>query len=131
MGQQGEIHPGDVSKGQAGLGTLFIWHPDDPKDYGSLDFEDGALFIDLAEGSHDALVLDSETKCANVVGGTLSVNLLSGYQPKLGAKWEIIKGTVPATGEGFETIKDATGKGYKYSAKPEGNNWVLELVGKP
>jgi hypothetical protein len=131
VGQQGEIHPGDVSKGQVGLGTLFIWHPDDPKDSGSLDFEDGALFIDLAEGSHDALVLDSETKCANVVGGTLSVNLLNRYQPKLGAKWEIIKGTVPATGEGFEAIKDATGKGYKYSAKPEGNNWVLELVGKP
>ena len=131
VGQQGEIHPGDVSKGQAGLGTLFIWHPDDSKEYGSLDFEDGALFIDLAEGSHDALVLDSETKCANVVGGTLSVNLLNGYQPKLGAKWEIIKGTAPATGEGFETIKDATGKGYKYSAKPDGDNWVLELVGKP
>ena len=131
VGQQGEIHPGDVTKGQAGLGTLFIWHPDDSKEYGSLDFEDGALFIDLTEGSHDALVLDSETKCTNVVGGTLSVNLLNGYQPKLGAKWEIIKGTVPATGEGFENIKDATGKGYKYSAKPDGDNWVLELVGKP
>jgi hypothetical protein len=131
VGQQGEIHPGDVSKGQAGLGTLFIWHPDDSKEYGSFDFEDGALSIDLAEGSHDTLVLDSETKCANVVGGALSVNLLNGYQPKPGAKWEIIKGTVPATGEGFETIKDATGKGYKYSAKPDGNNWVLELVGKP
>jgi hypothetical protein len=131
VGQGGEIHPGDISKGQVGLGTLFIWHPDDPKEYGSFDFEDGALSIDLAEGSHDEVVLGSETKCANVVGGTLNVNLLNGYQPKVGAKWEIIRGTVPATGEGFETIKDATGKGYKYSAKADGNSWVLELAGKP
>ena len=130
VAQGGEIHPGDVSKGKGGVGTLVIWHPDDPKDYGSLEFEDGTLFIDLAEGSHDALIFDSENKCANVVGGTLSVNLPKGYQPKLGTKWEIIKGTVPATGEGFETIKDATGGGYKYSAKPDGNNWVLELIGK-
>jgi hypothetical protein len=130
VGDGGEIHPGDVSKGQ-GLGTLVIWHPEDAKDYGSFDLEDGTLFIDLAEGSHDALAFDSENKAANVVGGTLSVNLLNGYQPKLGTKWEIIKGTVPASGQGFETVKDATGKGFKYSAKPYGDNWVLELIGKP
>ncbi len=65
------------------------------------------------------------------MGGTLRVNLLNGYQPKLGARWAIIKGTIPAGGEGFETVVDATGKGYKYSVKADGNNWVLELVGKP
>jgi len=61
----------------------------------------------------------------------LSVNLLDGYRPRVGAKWEIIKGTAPATGQGFESIQDATGKGYRYSAKPVGNNWVLEVVSAP
>ena len=131
VGQEGEIHPGDRAKGRPAPGTLFLWHPDDAKEYGSLDFEDGTLVVDLAQATHDAVVLESENKSANVVGGTLRVNLLGGYQPKLGTRWEIIKGTAPATGEGFETIADATGKGYKYSAKPDGNNWVLELIGKP
>jgi hypothetical protein len=130
VGQGGEIHPGDGSKGRPAAGTLFLWHPDDSKEDGSLEFENGTLFIDLEETGHDAVVLDSETKCANIVGGTLNVNLLNGYQPKVGTRWEIIKGTVPAAGGGFKTIKDATGKGYRFSAKPEGNNWVLELVGK-
>ena len=131
VGQEGEVRPGDLTKGASGLGTLVIWHPDDAKDHGSFEFENGTLFIDLAEGSHDSLVLDSESKAANIMGGTLRVNLLNGYQPKLGARWAIIKGTIPAGGEGFETVVDATGKGYKYSAKADGNNWVLELVGKP
>ena len=131
VGQEGEIHPGDVSREVAITGDLVIWHNDDSKDGGSLQFEDGTLFIDLAEASNDALVFGSANKLANVTGGTLSVNLLGKYQPKLGAKWDIIKGSVPATGQGFETIEDATGRGYKYSAKPVGNNWVLELVATP
>ena len=92
---------------------------------------DGTLYIDLAETSHDAVVFESENKYANIEGGTLSVNLLDGYRPRVGAKWEIIKGTAPATGEGFESVQDATGKGYRYSAKPVGNNWVLEVVSAP
>jgi hypothetical protein len=86
---------------------------------------------DLAEKTHDAVVLDSENKCANVTGGTLRVDLLGGYKPRVVAKWKIIRGTVPATGEGFEKVEDATGKGYKYSAKPVENDWVLELVSAP
>jgi hypothetical protein len=131
VGQGGEIRPGDVSKGETGIGTLFVWHPDDGDDYGSFDFEDGTLYIDLAQGAHDAVVLASKNKCANVVGGTLSVNLRSGYQPKVGERWEIIKGTVQAQGEGFDSVIDATGKGLKYSVQRDGDNWVLELMGKP
>jgi hypothetical protein len=131
VAQGGEIRPGDVSKEKAGVGTLVIWHPDDGKHHGSFDLEDGTIFIDLAEGSQDSLVFNSENKEANIVGGILSVNLLNGYQPRAGTKWEIIKGTIPAGGKGFKTIVDATGKGFKYSAKPHGDNWVLELVGKP
>jgi hypothetical protein len=131
VGEEGEIHPGDVSKEQQSAGNMFIWHPNDSKDYGSLNFGGGTLFIDVAEKSNDALVLDAENRCANVTGGTLRVNLLEGYKPKVGAKWKIIRGTVPATGEGFETVEDATGKGYKYSAKPVANDWVLELVSAP
>jgi len=33
--------------------------------------------------------------------------------------------------EAFESIKDAVNKGYRYSAMPVGNNWVLEVVGAP
>ena len=66
-----------------------------------------------------------------MTGGTLRVNLLEGYKPKVGSKWKIIRGTVPATGEGFETVEDASGKGYKYAAKPVGNDWILELVAAP
>jgi hypothetical protein len=131
VGERGEIHPGDVSKAQPSAGELFVWNPDDPKEYGSLNFEGGTLFIDIAGKSNDALILDSENKCGTVTGGTLRVNLLGGYKPKVGAKWKIIRGTVPATGEGFETVQDATGKGFKYSAKPVGNDWVLELVSAP
>jgi hypothetical protein len=131
VGEQGEIHPGDVSKAQRSAGDLFVWNPDDPQEYGSLNFEGGTLFIDIAEKAHDALVLNSENKCANVTGGKLRVDLLDGYKPRVGAKWKIIRGTVPATGEGFEKVEDATGKGYKYSAKPVENDWVLELVSAP
>ena len=49
----------------------------------------------------------------------------------MGAKWEIIKGTAPAEGSGFEAIMDATGKGYRYAASPVGNNWVVEVIGVP
>jgi hypothetical protein len=131
VGEEGEIHPGDVSRAQPSVGELFVWDPDDPEEYGSLNFEGGTLFIDLAEKAHDALVLDSENKCANVTGGTLRVGLPDGYRPKAGSKWKIIRGTVPATGEGFEKVEDASGKGYKYSAKPVENDWVLELVSAP
>ena len=131
VGEEGEIHPGDVSKDQQSAGNMFIWHPNDSKDYGSLNFGGGTLFIDVAEKSNDALVLDAENRCANVTGGTLRVNLLEGYKPKVGSKWKIIRGTVPATGEGFETVEDASGKGYKYAAKPVGNDWILELVAAP
>ena len=131
IGEQGEIHPGDVSRRQRSVGDLFIWHPNDSKEYGSLNFESGTLFVDLAAKTYDAVVLDSENKCANVTGGTLRVDLLDGYRPRVGAKWKIIRGTVPATGEGFEAIVDATGKGYKYSATPVGNDWILEAVGAP
>ncbi len=131
VGDQGEIHPGDVSRAQRSAGDLFVWKPDDSKEYGSLNFEGGTLFIDIADKAHDALVLDSENKCANVTGGKLRVDLLDGYKPRVGAKWKIIRGTVPATGEGFETVEDGTDKGYKYSAKPVGNDWVLELVSAP
>jgi hypothetical protein len=128
VGQQGEIHPGDVAREVAATGNLVIGHPADSKDGGSLQFEDGTLFIDLAEASHDALNFASENMFANVTGGTLSVNLLGNYRPKLGAKWDIIRGSAPATGQGFETIEDATGRGYRYTAKPIGNNWVLEVI---
>ena len=77
VGEQGEIHPGDFSREQHSAGDLVIWHPDDSKDYGSLKFENGTLFIDLAAKTHDALVFDSENKCANVTGGTLSVICLT------------------------------------------------------
>jgi hypothetical protein len=131
VGSQGELRPGDVSRERPAAGELLVWRRDDPKDHGGLEFEDGTLYIDVAEKSHDALTFDSENKYANVVGGALSVNLLNGYRPKVGTKWEIIRGTAPATGQGFETIEDASGKGYRYSARPVGNNWVLEVVGAP
>jgi hypothetical protein len=131
VGEQGEIRPGDVSKDQRSAGDLFVWNPDDPEEYGSLNFEGGTLFIDIAEKANDTLVLNSENKCANVTGGKLRVDLLDGYKPRVGAKWKIIRGTVPATGAGFERVEDGTGKGYKYSAKRVGNDWVLELVSAP
>jgi hypothetical protein len=131
VGQDGEIHPGDFSPQEPAAGSLLVWHPEDFKDAGSVEFQDGTLFIDLAAESNDALILDSDNKAANVNGGILSVNLLNGYKPKPGATWNIIIATAPATGQGFEQIEDATGQGYEYSAKPIGNNWVLELVAAP
>jgi hypothetical protein len=131
VGQDGEIHPGDLSPQEPAAGSLLVWHPEDFKDAGSVEFQDGTLFIDLAAESNDALILDSDNKAANVNGGILSVNLLNGYKPKPGATWKIIIATAPATGQGFEQIEDATGQGYEYSAKPIGNNWVLELVAAP
>ena len=129
--QDGEIHPGDLSPQEPAAGSLLVWHPEDFKDAGSVEFQDGTFFIDLAAESNDALILDSDNKAANVNGGILSVNLLNGYKPKPGATWNIIIATAPATGQGFEQIEDATGQGYEYSAKPIGNNWVLELVAAP
>ena len=131
VGQEGEIHPGDISQGEPAIGELLVWHRDDFKDAGSLKFEDGTLSVDLAERDHDSLVFDSENKVANVTGGTLSVNLLNNYKPKIGEKWEIIRGTAPAEGEGFESIEDDTGEGYEYSATRVGNNWVLEVTATP
>ena len=131
VGQEGEIHPGDTSREDPATGDLLVWRRDDFEDNGSLEFEDGTLFIDLAEGNHDSLVFDSENKVANISGGTLSVNLLNDYKPKVGTKWDVIKGTAPATGQGFESIEDATGEGYEYSAAPVGNNWVLEVTATP
>ena len=131
VGVEGELRPGDVSRERPSTGELILWRPNDPQEKGGMEIEDGTLYIDLAETSHDAVVFESENKYANIEGGTLSVNLLDGYRPRVGAKWEIIKGTAPATGEGFESVQDATGKGYRYSAKPVGNNWVLEVVSAP
>jgi autotransporter-associated beta strand protein len=131
VGQDGEIHPGDLSAQEPAIGSLLIWHPEDFKDDGSLEFQDGALCIDLAAEGSDRLILDSDNKAANINGGILRVNLLNGYQPKPGATWDIIVGTAPATGQGFEQIEDVTGQGYEYSAKPIGNKWVLELVTAP
>ncbi len=131
VGQEGEIHPGDVLKGESAIGDLYIWHRDDAKDHGSLEFADGTLFVDLSEEGHDGLILDSENKSAHVAGGTLSVKLLNNYKPRLGSRWNIIRGTAPATGQGFEAIEDASRKGYKYSARPVNNDWVLELIATP
>ena len=131
VGAGGELRPGDISKGRPGTGELTLWPEGDPNGKGGLEFEDGTLYIDLAGSSHDALIFGSEDKHANVEGGILRVNLLEGYRPKVGAKWEIIKGTAPAEGSGFEAIMDATGKGYRYAASPVGNNWVVEVIGVP
>ncbi|HEY5814337.1 MAG TPA: hypothetical protein VIT23_16990, partial [Terrimicrobiaceae bacterium] len=57
VGDQGEIRPGDVSKTQPLAGDLCVWNADDSKEYGSLNFQGGTLYIDLAEKAHDALVL--------------------------------------------------------------------------
>jgi hypothetical protein len=128
VGAGGEVRPGDVSKGRPAIGELTIWPEGDPNGTGSLEFEDGTLFVDLATSSHDAVVFGSEDKSAHVEGGTLHVNLLNEYRPRVGAKWEIIKGTAPASGPGFESIVDGSGRGYHYVARPIRNSWVLELV---
>ena len=131
VGQGGEIHPGDVTA-QPQIGELRFWEPSDDQRPGSLEFQEGTLFIDLAAGGrHDALRLDSFAKAVNVNGGTLRVNRLNGYAPPLGATWDIMVGTAPASGRGFDAIVDASGTGYRYAATAVGDKWVLKVIAVP
>jgi hypothetical protein len=131
VGQGGEIHPGDVTKTPQ-IGELRFWEPGDDQRPGSIEFQEGTLFIDVAaNGQHDALRLASPGKAAHVDGGTLRVNRLDGYAPPLGTTWEIMSGTAPASGRGFDAIVDAGGKGYRYAATPVGDKWVLKVTGAP
>ena len=110
---------------------LRLWEPNGGDRAGSLRVEDGTLAFDVTANAHDQLILESENKEAIVVGGSLRVNLLNGFTPKVGASWDIISGTAPAGGRGFASIVDATGKGYTYSAAPIGNRWVLTVTSTP
>ncbi len=130
VGIGGEILPGDISATPE-IGVLRLWVPNGGDRAGSLRVEDGTLAFDVTANAHDQLILESENKEAIVVGGSLRVNLLNGFTPKVGASWDIISGTAPAGGRGFASIVDATGKGYTYSAAPIGNRWVLTVTSTP
>ena len=130
VGTGGEIRPGDISAKPA-IGALHLWPSNVGDRMGSLRVEDGTLTFDVAADGHDQLILESENKEAIVVGGSLHVNLLNGFVPKVGASWDIISGTAPAGGRGFASIVDATGQGYTYSAAPIGNRWVLTVTSTP
>jgi hypothetical protein len=130
LGPGGSILPGDQGKAPA-VGHLRIWSTDSDKRIGFLKIEDGTLAIDLAADGNDALVLQSENKAALVSGGTLRVNRLRGFKPKLGAEWEIITGTAPAAGRGFASVVDAGGGNYAYAVTPVGNSWVLTVTTAP
>lgn len=131
LGQGGEIHPGDATA-KPQIGQLRFWQQSDDQRPGSLEFQEGTLFIDLAAGGrHDALQLASSAKAVNVNGGTLRVNRLDGYAPPVGTAWDIMVGTAPASGYGFDAIVDAGGNGYRYAATPVGDKWVLKVTGAP
>lgn len=130
LGVGGAIYPGDQSKAPA-VGTLHLWALDSDSRIGFLKIEDGTLAIDLAPDGSDAVVLQSENKAATISGGTLRVNRVGGFTPKVGASWEIIAGTAPAAGQGFASVVDAAGKGYAYSVAPVGNSWVLTVTDVP
>jgi hypothetical protein len=130
MGVGGAIFPGDQTKTPA-VGTLRLWALDSDERKGFLKIEDGTLVIDVAADGNDALVLQSENKAAVVSGGTLRVNRLEGFAPKLGTSWEIITGTASATGRGFASVVDANDKHYKYTVAPVRNGWVLTVTAVP
>ncbi len=87
--------------------------------------------LPVVEEIIDPKEIQSENKAAAVSGGTLRVNRLEGFAPKVGTSWEIITGTAPATGRGFASVVDAAGKDYAYTVAPVGNNWVLTVTAVP
>jgi hypothetical protein len=130
MGSGGAIYPGDQSRTPE-IGTLRLWATNSDERIGFLKIEDGILAIDVATDGNDSVVLQSENKAAVVSGGTLRVNRLGGFVPKVGSSWEIITGTAPATGRGFASVFDAAGENYAYNVAPVGNSWVLTVTAVP
>lgn len=130
MGPGGALYPGDQT-GTPAVGALRFWSADSDDRIGYLKMEEGVLTVDVTAGGNDMVILQSKNKFAQVSGGTLRVNRLAGFRPKVGMQWEIISGTGVASGPGFERIEDSSDGRHRYLAAAVENRWVLTVVAAP